>query len=67
MTKILEYLGMDVSVMTRHDWIGVAFTVLTFIGMMYVYFMVFRPSNKDKYESQRAMALDDEMNVGDKK
>jgi len=31
--------------------------------------MVFRPANKDKFESQRGMALDDEehINVGDKK
>lgn len=60
MTKMLGYLGMDVVAMSVNDWIGVFFTLIAFIGMAAVYFMVFRPSNKDMFESQRGMALDDE-------
>jgi cbb3-type cytochrome oxidase subunit 3 len=35
--------------------------------MVAVYVMVFRPANKEKFESQRSMALDDEghINAGD--
>jgi cbb3-type cytochrome oxidase subunit 3 len=60
---------MDVESMTTNDWLGVFFSVFVFVAMIYVYFMVFRPANKDKFESQRSMALDDEdlINSGDKK
>lgn len=68
MIKLMEYLGMDVASMTTNDWLGVFFSVIVFIGMAYVYVMVFHPANKDKFESQRSMALDDEdhINVGEK-
>jgi len=66
--KLMGYLGMDVEAMTTNDWLGVFLAVLVFVAMIYVYFMVFRPANKDKFESQRSMALDDEehINVGEK-
>ncbi len=69
MTKFLGYLGMDVAAMSVNDWIGVFFSLVAFIGMVVVYVMVFRPANKDTFESQRSMALDDEghFNVGDKR
>jgi len=67
-TKLLGYLGMDVSAMTTNDWLGVFFTLGAFIGMVIIYFMVFRPANKDAFESRRGMALDDEdtINMGEK-
>lgn len=69
MTKLLEHLGMDVQIMTTNDWLGVFFAIVSAIGMVVVYVMVFRPSNKDKFEAQRYMALDDEdhINVGEKR
>ena len=69
MTKFLGYLGMDVAAMSVNDWIGVFLSLVAFIGMVAVYFMVFRPSNKDIFESQRSMALDDEdhINMGEKR
>ena len=63
MTEFLAYLGMDVAAMTVNDWLGVFFTVVVAIGMVYVYVMVFRPANRDKFESQRGMALDDEDHI----
>ncbi len=68
MTKLLGYLGMDVAAMSVNDWIGVFFVLVAFIGMVAVYVMVFRPANKDAFESQRGMALDDDghINVGEK-
>ena len=64
----MGYLGMDVVSMTTNDWLGVFYAVFVFVGMIYVYFMVFRPANKDKFESQRSIALDDQtpITVGDK-
>lgn len=69
MTKLLGYLGMDVEVMTVNDWLGVFFVLVSAIGMVSVYVMVFRPSNKDAFEAQRSMALDDEdpINMGEKR
>lgn len=59
---------MDVASMTTNDWLGVSMTILVFVAMIYIYFMVFCPANKDKFESQRGMALNDEehINVGEK-
>ncbi len=69
MTKLMEYLNMDTAAMSTNDWIGVFFTLVAFIGMVAVYVMVFRPANKEKFESLRSMALDDEdqINVGEKR
>jgi cbb3-type cytochrome oxidase subunit 3 len=65
----MEYLGMDTAVMSTNDWLGVFFTLVAFLGMVAVYVMVFRPANKEKFESLRGMALDDEdqINVGEKR
>jgi cbb3-type cytochrome oxidase subunit 3 len=62
-------MGMDAVAMTVNDWLGVFFTVAVSIGMVYVYVMVFRPANKDKFESQRGMVLNDEdqINAGEMK
>ncbi len=69
MTKLLGYLGMDVEAMTLNDWLGVFFVLVSAIGMVAVYVMVFRPSNKEAFEAQRSMALDDEdpINMGEKR
>lgn len=69
MTKLLGYLGLDVAVMTTNDWLGVFFTLFTFFGLIAVYVLVFLPSNKEKLEAQRYMALDDDdpIRLGDKK
>jgi cbb3-type cytochrome oxidase subunit 3 len=68
-TKLMGYLGMDVAAMTTNDWLGVFFVLVSAIGMLAIYFMVFRPANKATFESQRGMALDDEdpINMGEKR
>jgi cbb3-type cytochrome oxidase subunit 3 len=65
----MEYLNMDVESMTRNDWIGVFLAVAVTFGMICAYVMVFRPANKEAFESQRHMALDDDdhINVGEKR
>jgi len=68
-TKLMGYLGMDIAAMTTNDWLGVFFVLVSAIGMVAVYVMVFRPANKATFESQRSMALDDEdpINLGEKR
>lgn len=51
---------MDTQAMTTNDWLGIFFLLVAAIGMVATYVMVFRPSNKERFESQAAMALDDE-------
>ncbi len=51
---------MDTQAMTTNDWLGVFFLLVAAFGMVATYVMVFRPSNKERFESQAAMALDDE-------
>ena len=69
MTKLMGYLGMDIEAMSANDWLGVFFVLVSAIGMVVVYYMVFRPANKAAFESQRSMALDDEdpINMGEKR
>ncbi len=69
MTKLFEYLGMDIAAMTTNDWLGVFFALVSAIGMVAVYFMVFRPSNKESFEAQGNLALGDEdpINMGEKR
>jgi cbb3-type cytochrome oxidase subunit 3 len=68
-TNILGYLGIDVATMTTNDWLGVFFTLFTFVGMAAVYVTVFRPANKERFEAQRSMALDDDypITLGEKR
>jgi cbb3-type cytochrome oxidase subunit 3 len=68
-TKLMGYLGMDVATMTTNDWLGVFYVLVATVGMVAVYFMVFRPANKAKFESQRSVPLDDEdpINMGEKR
>lgn len=67
MTKLFEALGMDVSAMTTNDWLGVFFILVSAVGMVAAYFMVFRPSNKESFETQGRLALDDENHIDGRK
>lgn len=60
---------MDTQAMTTNDWLGVFFLLVAALGMVATYVMVFRPSNKERFESQAAMALDDEdpIKLGEKR
>jgi cbb3-type cytochrome oxidase subunit 3 len=60
---------MDAQAMTTNDWLGVFFLLVAAVGMVLTYVMVFRPSNKERFESQAGMALDDEdpIKLGEKR
>ncbi len=69
MTRLLAYLGMDVTAMTMNDWTGVFLALVAVIGMVATYVLVFRPSNKEQFEAQGRMILDDDdpVKLGDKR
>ena len=68
MAKLLGYLGLDVNTMTLNDWQGVLLTLLAAVAMIFIYFLVFNPKNKDVLENQRNVLFeDDHTDMGDKK
>lgn len=68
MAKLLGYLGLDVNTMTLNDWQGVLLTLLAAAAMIFIYFLVFNPKNKDVLENQRNVLFeDDHTDMGDKK
>ena len=60
MAKLLGYLGMDVNTMTLNDWQGVLLTLLAAAAMIFIYFLVFNPKNKDTLEAQRNIPFEDD-------
>ena len=60
MAKLLGYLGMDVNAMSLNDWQGVLLTLLAAAAMVFIYFMVFNPKNKDTLEAQRNILFQDD-------
>ncbi len=60
---------MDVTAMTMNDWTGVFLALVAVIGMVATYVLVFRPSNKEQFEAQGRMILDDDdpVKLGDKR
>lgn len=59
---------MDVNAMTMNDWQGVLLTLLAAAAMIFIYFLVFNPKNKDVLEDQRNVPFEDEhTDMGEKK
>lgn len=46
--------------MTTSDWIGTIMTVVVFFLMVGLYVYVLHPKNRDYYESQKDIPLDDD-------
>lgn len=46
--------------MTQHDWLGLIMTIVVFFVMLGLYIYVFHPANKERFEAQRYIPLDDE-------
>ncbi len=60
MSSLKEYLHTDWAAMTLNDWIGTIITVGAFLAILGMTIHVFRPSNKERFESQRNIPIDDE-------
>ena len=60
MSSLLEYFETDWAAMTLNDWIGVIITVAVFLLMIWAYVYILRPANKEKFESQKSIPLDDD-------
>ena len=60
MNSLKEYFQTDWASMTLHDWIGMIMTVVVFLVMVWLYGYIFHPKNRDRFESQRHIPIDDE-------
>jgi len=58
--SIKEYFQTDWAAMTLHDWIGMGITVVVFFMMIAIYVYIFHPANKEMFESQRFIPLDED-------
>ncbi len=56
----MDYFRTDWGAMTGHDWVGTILTVVIFFLMLGLYIIVLRPKNRDKFEQQKYIPLDDE-------
>ena len=66
MSKLKEYFYTDWEAMTASDWVGLVITVVVFLLMVALYVYVLRPKNREKFESQRFIPMDDdELNSGE--
>lgn len=46
--------------MTLHDWLGLIITIVVFFVMIGLYSYIFHPSNKERFEAQRHIPLEDD-------
>lgn len=60
MNNLKDYFHTDWGAMTQHDWLGLIMTIVVFFVMLGLYLYVFHPANKERFESQRYIPLDDE-------
>ena len=56
----MDYLHTDWEAMTRNDWIGTILTVVVFLLMVGLYVIVLRPKNRDAFEAQKHIPIDDD-------
>ena len=65
MSNLKEYFYTDWAAMTTTDWVGTILTVVIFLLMVGLYVYVLRPKNRDKFESNKYIPVDDDqMNRG---
>ncbi|MCP5407778.1 MAG: cbb3-type cytochrome c oxidase subunit 3 [Chromatiaceae bacterium] len=60
MSSLMEYFHTDWQAMTGTDWVGTILTVVIFLLMVGLYFYVLRPKNRDKFEPNKYIPVDDE-------
>jgi cytochrome c oxidase cbb3-type subunit 4 len=60
MNSLKEYFSTNWGEMTQHDWIGLIITIVTFFAMIGLYLYVFHPANRQKFEAQRYIPLEED-------
>ena len=60
MSNLKEYFHTDWAAMTTTDWVGTILTVVIFLLMVGLYVYVLRPKNRDRFESNKYIPMDDD-------
>ena len=67
MNSLKEYFHTDWGAMTAIDWVGMILTIVIFLLMIAAYFLVFRPKNREKLESNRFIPFEEDNEVSGEK
>jgi len=59
-SDLAEFFSTDWDAMTRADWSGLIIVVILTILMAGLYFWVFNPKNRDKFEQHRDFVNENE-------
>jgi len=59
-TKLEAYFHTDWAAMTATDWFGMSVTVIIFLAMIWLFYWVFNPKNKQKLEAHKTMPLEED-------
>ena len=60
MNEIMDFFHTDWQAMTRADWTGLITVLVLTVLMVALYFWVFKPGNRDKFEQYRDFVVRDE-------
>ncbi len=59
MSSLQSFFSTDWEAMTRADWVGLIIVVVLTALMAGLYFWVFRPANRDRFEQYRDFVNED--------
>jgi cytochrome c oxidase cbb3-type subunit 4 len=59
-TKLEAYYHTDWAAMTATDWFGLVVTVIIFLAMIWLFYWVFSPKNKQKLEAHKTMPFEED-------
>lgn len=60
MNEIKAFFHTDWAAMTFHDWLGLFITIVVFFIMIGLYTYIFHPANKERFEAQRHIPLEED-------
>jgi cbb3-type cytochrome oxidase subunit 3 len=58
--SLRDFFSTDWEAMTRADWTGLIIVLVLTALMIGLYFWIFRPANRDKFEQYRDFVNDDD-------
>lgn len=60
MNSLKDYFHTDWAAMTANDWVGTILTLVIFLLMVGLYIYVLHPKNRERFESQKHIPVDEE-------
>ncbi|PVZ70316.1 cbb3-type cytochrome c oxidase subunit 3 [Pelagibaculum spongiae] len=60
MNKLAEYFSTDWAAMTGQDWVGLIWTIITFVLITWAWIRYLNPKNREENEQHKFMLFDEE-------